>query len=64
MDQLSPDNTVEHDPRGHVKPSRKAVLEIERKYPDASPGRKWQLTQAQTLIDAVKVDPRSSNTDS
>ena len=36
MKRLSPDNAVEYDPEGKISPSRKAVLEIERRYPDAS----------------------------
>ncbi len=64
MNRLSPVNAVEYDPKGKISPSRKAVLEVERRYPDASPAEKWRLAQAQTLIDAVKADPRSSSTDS
>jgi hypothetical protein len=43
---------------------RKALLEIERKYPDAWPVRKLLLAEAQTLIDAVKIDRPSSGTSS
>ncbi|MGZ3339312.1 MAG: hypothetical protein ACXU9B_05995 [Reyranella sp.] len=64
MNRLSPDNAVEYDPKGKILPSRKAFLEIERRYPGAPPAEKWRLAQAQTLIDAVKADSQSSSTDS
>jgi hypothetical protein len=57
MNQLSPDNTVEFEPQGQIRPSRKAVLKIDREYLDASPAEKWRYAQAQTVIDAFFVPP-------
>jgi hypothetical protein len=47
---------VERDTEGKILPSRKALLEIERRYPNAPPAEKWRLTIAQTMIDAIKAE--------
>lgn len=47
-DDLSPDDGLEFDAEGKIKPSAKALEQVKRDYPNLPAAERWQLAQAVT----------------